>query len=60
MKHICSPDCIYYPVDPNEVVKEYIDENGLKHREAIFTCIFDDHRITQFDMCENYKGIKKK
>ena len=35
-----------------------IDENGLKHRECVYLCCYDDHRILYFDEdCPNYKSI---
>lgn len=58
-KHICDTDCIYYPSYPTEIIKEYIDEFGLKHRECIFLCEFDDHRITKHCKCKNYKSINR-
>lgn len=58
-KHICSRDCIYYPFNPTEILKEYIDEFGLKHRECIYLCGLDEHRITKFKVCKNYKKISR-
>ena len=57
-KHICNTDCIYYPLNPDKIIKEYIDNFGLKHRECIYLCRFDDHRIKKYQVCKNYKKNK--
>lgn len=54
----CNPNCVYYPQLPDRTIKEYIDENGLKHKECVYLCCYDDHRILYFDEdCPNYKSI---
>lgn len=58
-KHICDMNCIYYPLNPTKTVKEYIDKFGLKHRECIYLCGFDDHRIKEFRICKNYKNLNR-
>lgn len=55
---ICNPKCIYYPSEPNEVIREYVDEFGLKHREARILCLYDDHLIEEFRKCKHYKEEK--
>ena len=57
-KHICDTKCIYYPLEPSDIIKEYTDKFGLKHRECIFLCRFDEHRIVNYKKCKNYKRIK--
>lgn len=59
MKHICSPNCIYYPLSYSEIIREFTNEYGLKEREAVYLCGYDEHRITKFDICKNYKAILK-
>lgn len=54
----CSPKCIYYPTEPNEVIREYVDEFGLRHREAKILCLYDDHLIKEFKKCRHYKEEK--
>lgn len=58
-KHICNTDCIYYPLNPDKIIKEYIDNFGLKHRECIYLCRFDDHRIKKYQVCKNYKKVNR-
>lgn len=58
-KHICDRDCIYFPSIPDEVLKEYVDDFGLKHRECIYLCRFDEHRIKDYIICKNYKSINR-
>ena len=58
-KHICDEKCIYYPTYPSSIIDEYIDNFGLKHREAVYLCNFDDHRIEMFCKCKHYKTISK-
>lgn len=55
MKHICNPKCIYYPLNYSDIIKEFINEYGVKEREAVYLCDYDEHRITRFEMCDNYK-----
>ena len=55
MKHICNPNCIYYPNEFTEIIKEYIDKNGVKRREAVYICSYDEHRITNWESCDNFK-----
>ena len=43
----------------NMVLKEYIDNFGLKHRECIYLCRFDDHRIKKYQVCKNYKKVNR-
>lgn len=59
MKHICNPDCIYYPSNYSNIIKEFTNEYGLKEREAVYLCGYDEHRILKFDICKNYKTISK-
>ncbi len=53
----CNQNCIYYPSTYTELKKEYYDENGVYHREAVYLCNYDDHRITKFEICNNYRSI---
>ena len=39
---------------------EYFDAYGIKHRESIFSCWYDGHRITEYEDCVNYKSRKGK
>ena len=59
MKHLCNPNCIYFPSSYSYLLKEYNDSNNIKHREAVYLCDYDDHRIREFEICENFrsKGI---
>lgn len=59
MKRLCSPYCMYFPNSYSNILKEYNDSNNVKHREAIYLCGYDDHRIRDFEICENFrsKGI---
>lgn len=50
----CSPKCIYFPSEPTQVLREYMDKCGIKHREAIYKCNYDGHRITTFSKCPFY------
>lgn len=54
--HICDSNCIYYPLYPLKVLKEYIDEFGISHRVSVYLCKFDSHRIIKYDLCKNYKN----
>lgn len=53
----CSPECIYFPREPSQVLSEYLDEFGIKRRNSVFLCGFDDHRIIEYIKCENFKSI---
>lgn len=59
MKHLCSPNCMYFPNSYSNILKEYNDSNNVKHREAIYLCDYDDHRIRDFVICEKFreKGV---
>lgn len=57
MCEICNNKCIYYPTNYSKILKEYYDENGLLHREAVYLCNYDDHRIMTLDKCENYRRL---
>lgn len=59
MKHICEQKCIYYPTMPSEIIKEFVNEYGIKEREAVYLCGYDEHRITEFINCDYYKSISK-
>lgn len=58
-RHICDRECIYFPLNPTKVLKEYVDDFGLKHRECVYLCGFDEHRIEKFCICKNYKKISR-
>lgn len=55
--HICDNKCFYYPENPSKIIKEYIDDFGIKHRECEFLCCLDGHRIKSHKKCKNYKII---
>ena len=59
MKTECDPWCIYFPSSPSSVLNSYVDKNGVKHREGVFCCKFDDHRLMGFELCENYKRMER-
>jgi hypothetical protein len=56
-KHICDVHCMYYPRYPSEILDEYIDEFGLKHRDSIWICGYDDHMLLDYQECKHYKNL---
>ena len=58
-KHICNPNCIFYPTSPSSILKFYTDEYGLKHREAVYICGYDDTRIIKYEECPNFVQSEK-
>ena len=50
--HICDNKCFYYPENPSKILKEYIDDFGIKHRESEFLCCLDGHRILKYKKCK--------
>ena len=59
MEYKCSPDCAYFPSGLYSDLNYYIDENGIKHCNVKPLCYFDDHLITSWRLCPNYKSRKK-
>jgi len=62
MKHSCkkcSSRCNYYPYAYEDVTNEYIDVDGLKHRDGTLRCRYDNHKITKFVVCKNYLDFTK-
>lgn len=57
--HICDSKCFYYPENPSKILKEYIDDFGIKHRESEFLCCLDGHRILKYKKCKNYKKYNR-
>jgi len=55
----CSPRCVYFPNSYEEITKEYVDDNGLKHRDGILRCEYDSHKIRKFEMCSNYLDVTR-
>lgn len=62
MANRCNPKCIYFPsyvYDRN--AKTYTTDNyGIKYSSPKIICGFDDHVITNWCNCENYKDIFSK
>lgn len=58
MGNRCNSKCIYFPVHSYEKsCKNFsIDKNGVKHSKTNPYCGFDDHLITKWDNCPNYKS----
>lgn len=56
MKRLCSPYCMYFPNSYSCLLREYKDSNNIEHREAIYLCDYDDHRIREFEICENFRS----
>ena len=54
----CSPDCMFFPRNIYDNLNYFIDENGIKHSNIKPICNFDDHLITNWVMCENFKSYK--
>ena len=55
----CDTKCIYYPLEPSEILRIYKDKFGVKHRECIYLCGFDFHRIEKYELCSNYKNLNR-
>ena len=58
--HRCDAACKYFPTEASKILDEYFDAYGIKHRESIFLCWYDGHRITEYEDCVNYKSRKGK
>lgn len=58
--HRCDATCRYFPAEASKILDEYSDAYGVKHRESIFSCWYDGHRITKYEDCVNYKSRKGK
>ena len=58
--HRCDATCKYFPTEASKILDEYFDAYGIKHRESIFSCWYDGHRITKYEDCVNYKSRKGK
>ena len=58
--HRCDATCKYFPTEASKNLDEYFVANGIKHRESIFSCWYDGHRITEYEDCVNYKSRKGK
>lgn len=58
--HRCDATCKYFPTEASKILDEYSDAYGVKHRESIFSCWYDGHRITKYEDCVNYKPRKGK
>lgn len=58
-RHICDSRCMYYPLYPYKVLKDYINKDGVHCRSCVFLCRFDSHRIKKYDICENYKVLRE-
>lgn len=58
--HRCDVTCRYFPAEASKILDEYSDAYGVKHRESIFSCWYDGHRITKYEDCVNYKPRKGK
>ena len=48
----CSPHCVYFPQNPDEIVSETVVE-GVKHREVVRHCRYDGHQIVGWCHCDN-------
>ena len=61
MANICNPKCIFFPTHSYEKSfkdKDYkLDKNGVKHNSIKIYCDFDDHLITKWECCKNYREI---
>lgn len=57
MANRCNPKCIYFPIHSYEKSHKNftIDKIGVKHSSIKSYCGFDDHLITNWDNCLNYK-----
>lgn len=53
----CSHKCKYFPSEAKKIITEYKDEFGIKHRNSVFLCLYDGHRILSYLDCENYTEI---
>ena len=55
-KH-CNPKCIFFPNQfYDKTCKNYtLDKNGIKHSSTKAYCNFDDHLITNWGACSNYR-----
>ena len=58
--HRCDAASKYFPTEASKILDEYFDAYGIKHRESIFSCWYDGHRITEYEDCVNYKSRKGK
>ena len=39
----CVNTCVFFPQEPNEILEEYYDDYGIKHRKVIRRCGYDGH-----------------
>lgn len=46
----CTPNCLYFQqeIKPSDIFSEYIDENGVKHREVQRECLYDGSQINSW------------
>lgn len=51
----CNHNCKNFPPEAKEILREYKDEFGVKHRESVFVCLYDGHRIKSYLDCEHYE-----
>ena len=58
MEYKCSPNCAYFPSGLYSDLDYYIDKDGVKHCNVKPLCYFDDHLITSWTMCKNFKSQK--
>ena len=49
--HRCDATCKYFPAEASKILDEYFDAYGVKHRESIFSCWYDAHRIVSYEDC---------
>lgn len=59
MTNRCNSKCIFFPIHSYEKSlkeKEYkIDKNGVKHSSMKIYCDLDDHLISKWENCKNYR-----
>lgn len=57
----CSIKCAYFPLHSYEKTNKIftVDKFGVKHGQNKILCDFDDHLITKWEQCPNYKDKSK-
>ncbi len=56
----CTPNCFYFPQEPNEILSEEIID-GILHRKVIRCCRYDGKQIENWEhKCPRKKSKKGK